>query len=709
MTVTVIIIIAIIVVLAVLVLLLLGMRALSTGSSEDARGDDHEYEDREDAEAEDRGRGRGGEAPRRSRRARTDGDGGSGRRPRSGRRRGVAWDDDSDLADNGFWSSLDGEGRDERLDDETPDPRAAKAEAYDDVDAYGDGYDDGYEDGYDDYDEGYEDERGPAPEPVRGAGGSGADAAAHPSDVTAGPTDDLAVLASLGQSAGPVPAEPRESEPRPRAESAGPEAPRDDDPLGTGPWTPSRGLPSAAAPEPWSGATDRDPRGGAGSVPPGSFGGHGTGDPLSSPYPGTASPGTPSHGTPGSSYTGSHYSGSSFAAPSASGEASNGAPAQGDPLSGPSGYGSGAPTFGDPLGSPRSDRAGSSDPLDPGFRPSPSGEDAGSPIWSSMDTGAHQRPAARHPLGYGQQDGPGASGGHDTGTHRRPAHDTGAHAHGNHGAPPRPEYDTGAHSAPAPYRPEYDTGSHAHGNYGTPPFPQYDTGAHSAPAPYRPEYDTGSHRHRSHDTGSHARGSYSGDALWGGTDAGLGGPSAPTGPGSGYASGGFGGDHTAPTPPGHAPFDTGGDSRFPVDPPAPGGAFPGGPQGFPSGGYPVGPYSGDHPAPSRPPADHGARPPRFPEPYGGVPSTSDALHPDMLDGHPQQPGHGNGYPPADEWQRWENGRNGTPPPPGHPNGALPGTPYGPPPSSPDTLDPRGTRDPYGREYYEGGYEDGRFL
>ncbi|MFI6578191.1 hypothetical protein ACIBFB_20585 [Nocardiopsis sp. NPDC050513] len=670
MTVTVIIIIAVIVVLAVLVLLLLGMRALSTTSPEDDYDDEQEYESTE-ADDRGRGRGRGGqEAPRRARRARAEEDGEPGRRPRGRRKRDADWEDD-DLSDNGFWSSLgDGDRDDGRAADDVADGRAG--DSYDDVEAYGD---DGYDEEYDDYeDEGYGDEPDPAPERARGGVRAGGDTPGARPAVTSGPSDDLAVLASLGQNSGPAP-EPRTGDAPiraqlPRAEESPVEAPRpepsrDDDPLGTGPWTPDRALPSASSePTAWNGSADRDPLGGSGST-----------------------------STYGGSYTGS----SSAASPS-------GSSASGDPLSGASGYGTGPSGFG---ALPRSSGSGSTDPLDPGFRPSTRSEDSGSPIWSSMDTGSHQRPTPPPPSGY-DRSGLDAPGGYDTGTHRYPSYDTGAHS--------RSAYDTGTHAHGS-----HETGAHTRGAYGTPPFP--DPGTHTAPGSYaRPEYDTGTHAHRpydtgshtrggygasapsafdsgthqrSHDSGTHARGSYTNEPLWG--DDALGGPSSPTVPAPQNRAGGFGGGHAAPGEPGGSPFDTGGYSRFPSEPTPPGGtAYTGGSRGLPTGGRPAGPPPGEVPGDALP--GYGPQPPRSREPYG---------NPDALDGGytGQRPGYGGGHAPAEGWGPWDGTQNGAPPLHGHPPLPPPSAPYGPPHSAPDAPHPPAR----GRDHYEGGYEDGRFI
>jgi len=124
-------------------------------------------------------------------------------------------------------------------------------------------------------------------------------------------------------------------------------------------------------------------------------------------------------------------------------------------------------------------------------------------------------------------------------------------------------------------------------------------------------------------------------------------------------------------------------------------SYPGERQGYPplppTGGYPADQVRGD-----------------VPPGYGGYPGQDDRFgrpsdpngpgsgYSDMLGGsypprQPQQPDHG-GYPPLDGWQQQgDEGRPGGPQAPG---------PY--PPEQP--YDQRG----YGKERYEGGYEDGRF-
>src|SRR5699024_9522059 len=83
--------------------------------------------------------------------------------------------------------------------------------------------------------------------------------------------------------------------------------------------------------------------------------------------------------------------------PGAAGDGLSGTPS---PYGAPFDGGSSASGTGSPYGSgtrARPDGEGartSTDPLDPNFRPAQSdpGSDMTSPIWSSMDTGAHQRP-----------------------------------------------------------------------------------------------------------------------------------------------------------------------------------------------------------------------------------------------------------------------------------------------------------------------------
>ncbi|MFE6447034.1 hypothetical protein, partial [Nocardiopsis dassonvillei] len=494
MTVTVIIIIAVIVVLAVLVLLLLGMRALSSGSREDDYDDEYEHEDAEgddrDEErprgrgrgrerARDGGRGRGGSRGRdldededdgepeprgRSRRSR-QGDGAKAeRRPRGRRKLDADWDDDDDsLSDNDFWSSLGEDGpaqrpsgaRDGRGDRDSA--VTVTAHEYEDDD-----YDDGYGD--------YEDEEASGPPgattvmPAAGGRGSG------------DPSADLAVLASLGQGSGPQPAEEDGEEP-PRGRGRrrrGAEPVGEDEralPPGAPPRsalppareaTPPQGVPQPSQPAAPAASVSDDPLGTGSWSPRSSYSPSST-DPLGSSS-GTRDPlGTPAgtHDPLGTS-SGRDPLGGSGSVPSA-----------GDPFQGRSSYDSGSMSRSDYPGTAGARSAPPADPLDPAFqRPTP-GTGTSSPIWSSMDTGAHQRSelgfgGGQGGAGTGQTSPGGAvdpadplSGGyrsrpetsHTTGTHQRSSYDTGSHQ--------RSSYDTGAHQ-----RSSYDTGAHSHADYG---------------------------------------------------------------------------------------------------------------------------------------------------------------------------------------------------------------------------------------------------
>ncbi|WP_049566080.1 hypothetical protein [Nocardiopsis sp. SBT366] len=760
MTVTVIIITAVIVVLAVLVLLLLGMRALSIGSREDDYDDEYEYDDVEDNDRDDRRDRRerdddpedDGTAPRgRSRRSRQDAGGRAERRPKGKRQRGVDWEDDSDgLSDNDFWSSLSDE-------DAAPARSGGRADAPDP--GAGPGDDDGYADDYDDY----EDDRVSARQDTiiqAPPAGTGALPPAQPERGPTGPTD-LAMLASLGQSNTPTPPEhaPRHQEQHPpeqglgqgpaalppsqglpptqglpltqglppaRAAAPSPSS-LNDDPLGTGSWSPR--PPSTGDPfegrEPIRPAERREPVAqdplGDGSL----GGGNPGGNPLSG---GPLGGGNPSGGPLGegrSSYDGGSTNRSDY-----------------PPLTGGTGPGGGVGGA-VPV---------SSDPLDPGFRPTPaSGGDLSSPIWSSMDTGAHQRPDLSSLGGFGAGSGHGGpSGAHSapgTGAQPAPGQPMGGPSVPGHQLPgstdpltggyaassftpgssydsgsfSRSEYDTGTHQ-----RSPYDTGAHSRDyqsgmpNQGGLGGPEYDTGTHHRPT-YdtdsftRSEYDTGTHQRSPYDTGAHSRDYQSGMPNQGGLGSqnGLPGQNTPGVPGGSNAplwggqddSGGFGqpvqpGQPTVPGGGHHAgqpsPFGQG-----PV-PPGPGGPVGGhggpayGGPAYPTGAYPADQLRGE--LPTTFPGHTQQGDPYGQQPHGGQGGFGGPDYNDPMRGGfaPQRPEPDYGYPPVEGWQ---------PPPPEGTNGHG-GTgqqqgqgPYG--------------QAPYGRpapdqEHYEGGYEDGRF-
>ncbi|MDT0329634.1 hypothetical protein [Nocardiopsis lambiniae] len=603
MTLTVII-IAVVVVLAVLLLLLLGMRALNLGSRDDRyEDDDYEYDDAEEGEhapdeeghrddgRDDAPRGRGRRQGGRPERR-------PERRPKPKARRNkreVDWDDDED---GGFWSSLGGEDVDERgggrARGERADDRGPNVTAYE--------YED-EDDGYEDYDD--NEASGPAGATTVLPRATGPD-----------PSSDLAVLASLGRNEEPppVPEDERALPPRPErtelpsAGSSTVPAPAgvDDDPLSSSSWkvnTPpssdTRSLADRLT------APNTDPSGGAGPL----------GGPLGTPR-------------------------DPLGAPSASGST----PPSGTSPYSPSSYDGG--------------RGGSSldaDPLAPGFRGSPSpGSTTGSPIWSSLDTGSHQRPQGGYgavpgtpgdPLsgGYPAPNRPDPLAGHNTGTHRRSSpydsgthtrspYDTGSHVPGSPvpgdpGAPRRPEYDTGSYTR-SEYdtgsytRPEYDTGTHGRPeDTGSHTRPGYDGGARARPS-YDP-YDSGTHTRSPYDTGSHVPGSPV-----------PGGPSAPRRPE--YDTG----EHTRPSydtgPYTRPEYDTGTHGRRPEDtgshtrPPSPSPYGPG-----PS-------YdTGSHSRPARPgndplwgPGEDSFGAPSTPGGYGGPAPTG---RPDPFEGGPVPP------------------------------------------------------------------------
>ncbi|QVJ02686.1 hypothetical protein KGD82_10370 [Nocardiopsis eucommiae] len=378
-----------------------------------------------------------------------------------------------------------------------------------------------------------------------------------------GPTgpSDLAMLASLGQGTTPPEPAPRHQEQRPPeqtpaqglaalpptqgpppaqglppARATGTPSSLDDDPLGAGSWTPRPPRPVTPS---------RD----VSSDPPS--------DRTRSPRTRWAAPGRWTRWLPrGRTARGGGQAGGPL------GGGSHGGSLGGDPLGGGplgsgldngarSSYDSGAMNRSDypPLGATGSGGGGtlpaSSDPLDPGFRPhSSGGDDLSSPIWSSMDTGAHQRPDLSSLGGFGgghggpsgshAAPGPGAQpapgqpmGGPTVPGHQFPGSSdplTGGYATGaftsgasydggsyDSGAFSRSEYDTGTHQ-----RSPYDTGAHTRDyttgtpHHGGPSGTEYDTGTHHRPA-YdtdsftRSEYDTGTHQRSPYDTGAHTR------------------------------------------------------------------------------------------------------------------------------------------------------------------------------------------------------------
>ncbi|MEU3306342.1 hypothetical protein, partial [Nocardiopsis sp. NPDC006832] len=353
-----------------------------------------------------------------------------------------------------------------------------------------DAYDAGDVDGYEDYDD----------EPVRGG---------HPDQgpptmvdapvedrVPRGSASDLAMLAGLGHSEPPGAPPPQRPEPRHPEPRHSPAA------LDSGPTPsalpPTQGLPPSQPTTPIdSGVRADDPLGTGWTPPPPS-----TGDPFEGREPLTQS-----------ERLGLNEGGDV-----------------------PDPYGSDRT----PLGT----GSGSSDPLDPGFRPNP-GEDFRSPIWSSMDTGAHQRsdlngygmpgtPSTPSGSGLGGPSGAMPAPGQPMGGPNVPGHPapgpgsdplTGGYPSGAFQGGPyapdladtnsfgRPEYDTGTHQ-----RNPYDSGTHtrpSHQGGLTPPRPEYDTGQHSRPT-YdtdsftRPEYDTGTHQRNPYDSGTHTRPSHQG-------------------------------------------------------------------------------------------------------------------------------------------------------------------------------------------------------
>ena len=630
MTVTVIIIIAVIVVLAVLVLLLLGMRALSLGSREDDY-DDYEYDDIEDDRDDRRDRGRGrarddgpeeedGSRPRGRRPRQSDGK--AERRPKGRRQRGVDWEDDSDgLSDNDFWSSLSEDGP--TGPGPGPGPRGR--------DAFGAGETDGHASDYDEPEYADPVERGPVDDPAPRLS-DGFDDASDQVRTPPGTTSDLAMLASLGQGGDPIPQPERPSDPgrRPAALEPGPSG---------GALPPTQSLPQNRP---------------APAIPPAPP----ADDPLG---PGSWSASPPSTGDP--------FEGREPLTPAERSGLLDGPPPAGR------GHDGGAHTLGR---APSTGGAG--DPLDPGFRPGQSsGQDLGSPIWSSMDTGAHQRSdlsgygggAPGSSGGFGGPSDPGAvptpgqpMGGPSVPGHHAPGADPLTGGYPTAGPSPSGPYDPSAATTDSFTRSEYDTGSFARPGYDTgthtrPGGPSpYDSGTHNrpsglgGPSPYdsgsftRPEYDTDSFARPGYDTGTHTRpgGPSPYDSGTHNRPTGLGGPSP-------YDSGSFTrpeydtGTHTRPgglgapspndsgTP--NRPTGLGDPSRFdtpgaPGGPPLPGGPGIAGTPGGPSAGNPPlweDPRGGAYDAPGRPVPGPGA-PGRPPAPPTG--------------GYPTDPGYGTG-------------------------------------------------------------------
>ncbi|WP_150245974.1 hypothetical protein [Nocardiopsis quinghaiensis] len=705
MTVTVIIIIAVIVVLAILVLLLLGMRSLSIGSRED---DYDEYED-EDYDAEDadagsaddrtrgreRGRGRGEKpAPRgRARRSRQDDDGRTERRPKGRRKReDDDWGDDPDsLSDNDFWSSLSEDGPAQR-------PSAGPRDGFGDRDGAPDvtayEYEDDYDDAYEDYDD---QESGPpgATTVMPAARGGNADPAA-----------DLAVLASLGQNSVPQVSDGREHQaPEPGRHGQGTHgepapSPRQEERRERPAPPPAQQPDRGGLPQPSQTAAP------AASPPE---------DPLG---PGSWSPGSsysPSYGDPLGASSGSR-----------------------DPFGDRPSYDSGTMSRSDYPGLPDGPERPVSDPLDPGFRPSVPAPDAdvGSPIWSSLDTGAHQRSDLG--FGGGQSDmgrvpGPGMGGGplprpageasdpltggyrtfpepsYDTGAQRYAPYDSGTHNRGDFGAPGagRPEYDTGNHT-----RPTYDSGTFSLDNYDTGPHTRapYDSGTHNrgdfgAPGPGRPEYDTGAQRYAPYDSGTHNRGDFGAPGA-GRPEYDTGNHTRPT-----YDSGTFSLDNYDTGPHTRAPYDSGTHNRASYQGPnpplwggrengeafgapygpggtgAPGGMSDPGGRGGPGGvgdpGTPVrGVPSPFNQGPAVPPPGHPRSPggPAFP---GGAQNHPYGPHP--TNGHPADqargdlpPGYGGYAGPSDRFDPPATGPAG-----GYSDLLNSGYPTGPQPQQPE--------------------------
>ncbi|GHC84927.1 hypothetical protein GCM10007079_27390 [Nocardiopsis terrae] len=714
MTVTVIIIIAVIVVLAVLVLLLLGMRALSLGSREDDYDDEYEYDDVEDSGPDDRrDRGEGPEdeeaAPRsRSRRSRQGG-GRAERRPKGRRQRGVDWEDGpEELSDNDFWSSLSDE------DTDRPEPgRRGDVGGYAD-DEYDDGYDDREETaGRDPFEQGPPSGPNALPSAPGASGTPGAGA---------GSTADLAMLASLGQGSAPAQPEPAPrhaeqwpSEPGARAGDTG-ARPSGADP-GQSALSSSQGLPPTqglppvqpAAPQ---AASDDDPLG-----------------------PGSWSPRPPSTGDP--------FEGREPLRPAERRDPLAADSPGGPPLSGGERppYESGSMNRSDYPSLSGTERSVSADPLDPGFRPGPPGEGGpGSPIWSSMDTGAHQRPDLSSTGGYGSGPDTGSGGppfpdtgarpatGQPMGGPNMPGHPlpgdaaprTGGYPAGSFRSEPaygtdpfaRPAYDTGTHQ-----RSPYDSGTHTRPDYpsgppNTPSRPEYDTGQHTRPTydtdPFaRPAYDTGTHQRNPYDSGTHTRpdylsgpvgpnvpgggpGAQGSDQWWGVQDdtGTFGAASRPTMPGGGQAP-----DQSSPFGHGPGPLSQNGPGQG-------GPGYPGAP-GHPTGGYQSGQFSGDLPT-AYPGHTQQSDPYGHPVNPGGQGTPPGGGYSDVLSGGfaPQSPEPDYGYPPLEGWQpRGEEAEGPGGPGQRHGNGPYGQESYG--------QDPYGRPAP-GRDYYEGGYEDGRF-
>lgn len=430
-------IIALIVVIVVVVLLLivLGLRALGAGGAgDDYDGYEDDYDAEEDEGAEDsRSRrssrrafarddeggldeeaGEDTPAPRSrgGRRPRAGADPRSARRPRSRRSRDDDWGEDDD-----YFSSLyedspgDDFSRDSDWDEPEPPRRDTRNES---TQAMPIAVDDEYTDDEPQHAPGHQ-SQSPAGEPAS----SGA--------------DPLAMLASLGQDgAAPAPHSPVppasgeslgglvHSEPVPAPQPAASATPaRGWDPAASASGEPHRS---------WEPRADNDPLGSP-TPPPYDTGSHS----RSASY-GT-DPLAPSYDT--GSHTRSGYDPATTPPPYDTGSHSR------------SGYGGGGippgtsapPTPADPL-------------TDPSFTPAPlSGADTGSPIWSSMDTGSHQRPPAP-PV----SSGPAPTGGQQP--FGGSAHPSGGQPATGHG----PSYSSGSFTT-------YDTGTYSQSDY-PPPAPQ---------------------------------------------------------------------------------------------------------------------------------------------------------------------------------------------------------------------------------------------
>ena len=682
MTVTVIIIIAVIVVLAVLVLLLLGMRALSLGSRD--YDDDYDYDDVQDDHDDRRDRGRDrdqdddfedDEDESRSRGRRSRQSGGRTERRPKARRQRGAGWEDDS-------DDLSDNDFWSSLSEEAP-ARPGPRER----DAFGAGGTDDHDDEYDDHDG----ERGGPIEQtptgaVRPALHSGSEDVSDGFRTPPGSTSDLAMLASLGQNSTPA------GPPDPSSEPEQPPA------LGPGPA--HSALPSTQGLPPSRPTPQEDDPLGTGSWPsrPPS-----TGDPFEGREP--LSP-EERRGVLGGGHHPSYDGGGSYSSerfsPSAGGD--------------------------------------SSDPLAPGFRPGQSsGQDLGSPIWSSMDTGAHQRPdlsgyGNTNPGGPGSSDGFGGSSG--TGAMPAPGQPMGGPSAPSHtvsgtdplsggypsGAYSGMSYGPGTHSTGSFNRPEHDTGTHHYNPYdsGTHTRPshqnglsdptRYDTGQHTRPA-YdtgsfnRPEHDTGTHHYNPYDSGTHTRPSHQ-SSLSDPTRYDV--PDAPAGPmtpgGPGVPEGPSGANPALwENPQGGGAYDAPG-RPLPEDGLSggmgasgrPGGGHPSVP-GYGTGAHQSGQFGGGasyQEGPQRtdpfghPWSQGGPQAPGVPGSQGGPGGYSDMLGGDF-------PSADHGYPPAQGRRPGEEPAEG----PRH-GGDVPRP--GPGPYGQDH------RPAYGQGYYEGEYEDGQY-